>query len=116
MKKKFKLFCFGFGQVARYFVKNLVDKNYDFELAATNTTKTQFRKFYNKKFKSFYFFNNKFDEKLLVELNKFDKVLISIPPRKQFDVVLRIFNQTEAQILSGSPRLNYINLVKGFTQ
>ena len=27
MKKNFKLFCFGFGQVAKYFVNNLVQNN-----------------------------------------------------------------------------------------
>ena len=45
MKKKFKLFCFGFGQVAKYFVNNLVKNNFNFELITTNTTKTQLKNF-----------------------------------------------------------------------
>ena len=47
MKDKFKLFCFGFGQVAKYFVKNLIKKNFDVELITTNTTKTQMQKLDN---------------------------------------------------------------------
>ena len=30
--KNFKLFCFGFGQVAKYFIKNLIKNNFNFEL------------------------------------------------------------------------------------
>ena len=32
MQEKFKLFCFGFGQVAKYFVKNLIKNNFSFDL------------------------------------------------------------------------------------
>ena len=47
--RNFKLFCFGFGQVAKYFVKNLTEKNYKFELISTNTTSHTNKK--NRKFK-----------------------------------------------------------------
>ena len=57
MKKKFKIFCFGFGQVARYFVKNLIQNNYNFDLITTNTSKTQLKEFSGLKFKSYYFLN-----------------------------------------------------------
>ena len=54
MKKNFKLFCFGFGQVAKYFVNNLVQNNFKFDLITTNTYKTQLKKFNGKKYKSYH--------------------------------------------------------------
>ena len=93
MKKKFKLFCFGFGQVAKYFVKNLVENEFKFELITTNTTKTQFKSFNGLKHKSYYFSNDLFDEELLKDLRSSNKILISIPPKKDKDIVLKIFNK-----------------------
>ena len=93
MKKKFKLFCFGFGQVAKYFVTNLKKKNYNFDLTTTNTSKTQLKEFNNLKYKSYHFIDNIFDSNLLDELNSSNKVLISIPPKNRKDIVLKIFNK-----------------------
>ena len=93
MKNKFKLFCFGFGQVANYFVKNLIKNNFSFDLVSTNTKKTDFKKIGNLTYKSYYFFNNKFDNNLLNELNSSNKVLISVPPKDQKDIVLKNFQE-----------------------
>ena len=93
MKKNFKLFCFGFGQVAKYFVKNLIKKNFDFELITTNTKKTHSAEFDKLKYKSYYFFNDQFDNNLLKHLNSADKVLISISPKDQNDIVLKSFHK-----------------------
>ena len=92
MSSKFKLLCFGFGQVARYFVKNLIKKNYKFELVTTNTTKTQIKEINNLKFTSYYFTDSKFDDNLLKEIDTSNKILISIPPKNQEDLVLKIFD------------------------
>jgi len=93
MKKDFKLFCFGFGQVARYFVQNLIKKNIKFKLIATNTTKTQIKNFKGISYKTYFFSNNKFDKDLLNDLNSSNKVLISIPPKDKEDIVLKNFNK-----------------------
>ena len=93
MKKKFKLFCFGFGQVAKYFVKNLIKKNFDFELITTNTKKTYSAEFDKLKYKSYYFLNDQFDNNLLKHLNSADKVLVSISPKDQNDIVLKSFHK-----------------------
>jgi len=92
MKKKFKLFCFGFGQVAKYFVKNLIKKKVDFDLITTNTAKTEIKTFNSIKYKSYYFHDEKFDIELLNELSSSNKVLISIPPQKKEDIVLKAFD------------------------
>ena len=94
MKKKFKLFCFGFGQVAKYFVKNLVKNNFNFDLVATNTKKTSLEEFFGLKYKSYFFANNSFDKELVNDLNFSDKVLISISPKNNTDLVLNNFNES----------------------
>ena len=93
MIKKIKLFCFGFGQVAKYFVKSLTENNIDFELITTNTKSTQSRKFKNLQYKSYYLLDNKFDIDLLYDLNSSNKILISIPPKGQIDLVLKLFSK-----------------------
>ena len=81
MKKNFRLFCFGFGQVAKYFVKNLIENNFNFDLITTNTTQTKQEEINGLTYKSYYFVDNKFDKDLLNDLNLSDKLLISVPRR-----------------------------------
>jgi len=90
----FKLFCFGFGQVARYFVKNLIEKNYKFDLITTNTADTQTKKIENLNYKTYFFKDDKFDVNLLKDLNSSSKVLVSIPPKNETDIVLNLFDKS----------------------
>ena len=92
--KKFKLFCFGFGQVARYFVKNLIEKKYKFDLVVTNTTSTQTKQIGNLNYKTYFFKDDKFDNNLLKDLNSSNKVLVSIPPKNKIDIVLNLFHKS----------------------
>ena len=46
--KKINIFCFGFGQVAKYFIYNL-SKKYDVNLATTSREKTQKKNFFRNK-------------------------------------------------------------------
>ena len=91
MKKEIKIFCFGFGQVAKSFIKKLLQKKINFRLSTTNTKKTEFKKIGNKKYISYYFFDDKFDSDLLDDLSTSNKILISIPPRDGKDLVLKSF-------------------------
>lgn len=93
MKKSFKIFCFGFGQVAKQFVNKLIEKKYDFKLVSTNTNKTENRKFKNINFKSYYFADGIFDRNLINDLDSSNKVLISIPPKGKTDIVLKTFDK-----------------------
>ena len=93
MNKKIKLFCFGFGQVAKYFVRNLKKNKINFELFATNTKGTQLKKFNTIEYKSYFFYDNTFDPNLLKDLNTANKILISIPPRNKTDLVLKNFKK-----------------------
>ena len=91
--KNFKLFCFGFGQVAKYFIKNLIKNNFNFELFATNTKGTQIKEFNKIKYKSYFFYDNTFDPDLINDLNSANKVLISIPPKSNIDLVIKNFEK-----------------------
>lgn len=104
MKQKVKFFFFGFGQTAKYFVKELIRSNKKFTFSATNTKKSSFLNFNKRKFKSFKFKNNSYDEKLLKDLQNAHYILISIPPQKRKDLVLKRFSE----ILKKS---NFIKLI-----
>ena len=91
--KKIKLFCFGFGQVAKYFVKKLINDKYSLSLVTTNTLKTKEFFFENQKFKSYFFNNENYDKKLIKDLNNSNIILVSIPPVDGEDVVANFFEK-----------------------
>ena len=91
--KKIKLFCFGFGQVAKYFVKKLINDKYSLSLVTTNTLKTKEFFFENQKFKSYFFNNKNYDKKLIKDLNNSNIILVSIPPVDGEDVVANFFEK-----------------------
>ena len=91
--KKIKLFCFGFGQVAKYFVKKLINDKYSLSLVTTNTLKTKEVFFENQKFKSYFFNNENYDKKLIKDLNNSNIILVSIPPVDGEDVVANFFEK-----------------------
>ena len=99
MKKEIKIFCFGFGQVAKSFIKKLLQKKINFRLSTTNTKKTEFKKIGNKKYISYYFFDDKFDSDLLDDLSTSNKILISIPPKDGKDLVLKSFFKNFKKII-----------------
>ena len=93
MKKKSKFFFFGFGQVAKYFVRELISSDQKFLFYATNTNKTKFCNFSGRRYKSFKFRDNKYDKNLVQELKNSDYILVSIPPQNKRDIVLKRFSK-----------------------
>ena len=93
MVNRDKFFFFGFGQTAKYFIKELLVSKKKFKFDATNTKKTLQKSFKVKKFKSYKFKDKKYDKKLIDALNQSDYILISIPPQKKKDIVLENFNK-----------------------
>ena len=90
---KDKFFFFGFGQTAKYLVNNLEKSKKKFTFSATNTKKTTLKIFGKKKFISFKFKDKFYDKKLIKTLSEADYVLISIPPQKKKDLVLKSFGK-----------------------
>ena len=93
MTIKEKFFFFGFGQTAKYFITNLIQSKKIFTFSATNTKKTSLKTFGKKKFKSFKFRDKFYDKKLINYLMEADYILVSVPPKKKRDVVLRSFSK-----------------------
>ena len=91
--KKINFFFFGFGQTAKYFTKELINSKKKFTFSATNTKKTSLKNFCKKKFKSFKFKDNNFDQRLLKKLQNTDYILVSIPPQGKKDLVLKRFKK-----------------------
>ncbi len=93
MANKDNFFFFGFGQTAKYLVKNLIKSKKKFKFTATNTKKTCLKSFNNKKYKSYKLKDKFFDKKLINDLKKTDYILISIPPQLKKDIVLENFKK-----------------------
>ena len=91
MTNKDKFFFFGFGQTAKYLVNNLKQSKNKFTFSATNTKKTSIKTFDKRKFKSFKFKDKSYDKRLIKELTQSDYILVSIPPQKKRDIVLKNF-------------------------
>ena len=87
--KKMNIFCFGFGQVAKSFIKKLKSEKIDFELNTTSREDTKNKIFENISYKSFNLSDTKFDRDLLEKLKNADHVLISIAPINGKDIVLK---------------------------
>jgi len=90
MKKK-NIFCFGFGQVAKNFIKKINSKNLKINLTTTSREKSEKRSFNDIEYESFQFSENSFDQKLIENLKSSDHILISIAPDKGEDIVIRNF-------------------------
>jgi nucleoside-diphosphate-sugar epimerase len=81
---KDRFFFFGFGQTAKYLIKNLEQSKEKFTFNATNTKKTTLKTFGKKKFLSFKFKDKIYDKKLIKTLSEADYILVSIPPQTKF--------------------------------
>ena len=91
--KDINIFCFGFGQVAKSFIKKLNLEKYNINLSVTSRDKTQQQKINKINYKSFQFVNDTFDQKLIENLKQSDHILISIPPIDGFDLVVKNFSK-----------------------
>ena len=87
------IFCFGFGQVAKNFINKIESKKFRINLTTTSTSQT-FQKIINGVNYENYFFNNEsYDDDLIKKLKEADYILISIPPIKGIDPVIKNFSK-----------------------
>ncbi len=91
--KNINIFCFGFGQVAKNFIKKLIIEKYNITLTTTSRSVSSKENFNGIKYSSYLFNDKKFDNNLLSELKKADHILVSIPPEKQKDLVVKNFSK-----------------------
>ena len=91
--KKMSIFCFGFGQVAKNFIKKIKKEKINFELNPTSRKETEEKIFENIKYKNFHFNEKQFDKGLINKLENADHILISIAPINGEDIILKDFKK-----------------------
>jgi len=89
--KKINIFCFGFGQVAKNFIKKINNNGVLFNLTTTSREKSENKKLDNIDYNSFQFTEKSFDKNLIPKLEKADHILISIAPVNGDDIVIKNF-------------------------
>ena len=90
---KIKVFCFGFGQVARYFVKKIIKENQALELNISSRKKTHTLSFEGMELNSYEFNEKKKDKCIDTKIQDADFILISIPPIDSEDIVIKNFKE-----------------------
>ena len=91
--KDINIFCFGFGQVAKNFIKKLSIEQYNINLSATSRSESSKKIFNDINYNSYLFNSDEFDQKLVVKLKEADHILVSIPPENQEDLVVKNFSK-----------------------
>ena len=87
------IFCFGFGQVAKNFIKKLSIEKYHINLSTTARSGSSKKTFKGINYNSYLFNSEKFDQNLLVKLKEADHILVSIPPKNEEDLVVKNFSK-----------------------
>ena len=91
--KELNIFCFGFGQVAKEFIKKLLSEKHNLNIAITTRQESNIIEFLGQKISNFEFNNDKIDKNIFKKLKNFDHILISIPPEHERDLVLKYFSK-----------------------
>ena len=88
MKTK-NIICFGFGQVAKNFIKKLNDQDIPFKLTTTSREESTNKKFEKISYESFQFTEEGFDKNFLSKFEEADHILLSIAPINGTDIVIK---------------------------
>ena len=91
--KEINIFCFGFGQVAKNFINKLSTEKYNINLSTTSRSESSKETFKGIDYNSYLFNSEKFDQNLLVKLKEAEHILVSIPPERQEDLVVKNFSK-----------------------
>ena len=91
--KDINIFCFGFGQVAKNFIKKLHTEQYNINLSVTSRSKSSEKIFNEINYNNYLFNSDEFDQNLVKKLKEADHILISIPPENQEDLVIKNFSK-----------------------
>jgi len=85
------IICFGFGQVAKNFIKKLKEQGATFKLTATSREESKTKEFENISYESFQFTKEGFDKNFLKRFEEADHILLSIAPIHGVDIVIKNF-------------------------
>ena len=87
------IFCFGFGQVAKNFIKKINLEKFNVNLSVTSREVSKEKKIDEISYNNYQFVDGNFDKNLLNKLKQSDHFLISIPPVKGEDLVIKNFKE-----------------------
>ena len=85
------IICFGFGQVAKNFIRKLNDQGTSFKLTITSREESKTKKFENINYESFQFTEEGFDKNLISRFEEADHILLSIAPINGTDIIIKNF-------------------------
>ena len=85
------IICFGFGQVAKNYIKKLNDQGTSFKLTTTSREESKNKKFENLSYESFQFTEEGFDKNFISRFEEADHILLSIAPINGIDIVIKNF-------------------------
>ena len=85
------IICFGFGQVAKNFIKKINSENVKINLTVTSREKSERKNFDGLAYERLQFSENFFDKKLIENLKSSNHILISIAPVSGEDIVIKNF-------------------------
>ena len=91
--KNINIFCFGFGQVAKNFIKKLNLEKFNVNLSVTSRERTQIKKINKTSYNNYQFIGDTFDQNLIKKLKQSDHFLISVPPVNGLDLVIKNFEK-----------------------
>ena len=83
------IICFGFGQVAKNFIKKLNDQGIPFKLTTTSREESKNKKFENINYESFQFTEEGFDKNFVSRFEEADHILLSVAPINGVDIVIK---------------------------
>jgi nucleoside-diphosphate-sugar epimerase len=83
------IICFGFGQVAKNFIKKLNDQGIPFKLTTTSREDSKNKKFEKKNYESFQFTEEGFDKNFISRFEEANHILISVAPINGVDIVIK---------------------------
>ena len=83
--------CFGFGQVAKNFIKKINSENLKINLTVTSREKSDKRSFDDLDYESLQFSEHSFDKRLVDNLKYSNHILVSIAPVNGEDIVVKNF-------------------------
>ena len=91
---KIKIFCFGFGQVAKNFINKINSEKIETDLSITSRKETGQVTFEKLQFNSYQFNEQNIDKEVVNKIKSADYILVSIPPINGDDIVIKFFEQT----------------------
>ena len=87
--KEMNIICFGFGQVAKNFIKKINDQGTPFKLTTTSREVSENKRFKNINYESFQFTEEGFDKNFISRFEVADHILLSVAPINGVDIVIK---------------------------